>query len=73
MFLYKEKQLLKSEKWASKALKEILVSYNSYIIYWIYIKEQKIVIKINDFWNFENYKSKNAINLPDYNNGILLF
>lgn len=44
VFLHKEKCSLKSEKWAPRTLKEILVNYNSYTIYRVYLKDQKKVI-----------------------------
>lgn len=37
VFLYEEEQMLKSEKWALRALKRTLVGYNSHTIYWIYL------------------------------------
>lgn len=46
VFLYEEKQMLKSEKWTPRALKEILVSYNGHTIYWVYLKDQKKVIRV---------------------------
>lgn len=64
---------MKSEKWAPRALKKILVGYNSHTIYGIHIKEQNEVIWVKDLRIFEDYKSKIATKLPDYNNGIPTF
>lgn len=73
IFLHKEKLLLKLEKWPLRALKGILVSYNSHTIYWMHIKEYNKVIRIKNFRIFGDYKSKMATALPNYENNILLF
>ena len=38
ILLHKEKRLMKSEKWASQALKRILVGYNEHTIYRVHIR-----------------------------------
>lgn len=44
VFLHKKEQMLKLEKWAPRALKGTLVSYNGHTIYRVYLKDQKKVI-----------------------------
>lgn len=66
VFLHKEEQMLKSEKWAPKALKEILLGYNGHTIYQIYPKDQKKVIQVKDLHIFQDYASKGSTALPDY-------
>lgn len=39
VLLYKEKRLMKSKKWAPKALKKVLVDYDSHTIYRVFIKD----------------------------------
>lgn len=68
VFVDEEKWFQKSEKWATRALKDILVSYNSYTIYKIYIKDQNKVIRVKNLWIFEDFKTKASINLLDYQN-----
>ena len=58
VFLHEEKQSLKLEKWAPKALKGTLVGYNGHTIYQVHIKEQNKVIKVKDLRIFEDYESK---------------
>lgn len=48
VFLHKEKQNLKYVKWETYALRGILVGFDSYIIYWIYIKNQNKVNRIKN-------------------------
>lgn len=67
VFLQKEKRILKSEKLVPKALKDVLVDYNSYTIYKIYFKNQRKIIYIKDFCIFEGYRSKFFIQLSEYN------
>lgn len=50
-----------------------MVGYNNHTIYQVHIKEQNKVIRVKNFWIFEDYKSKIATNLPDYNNGTPTF
>ncbi len=73
VFLHEEERSLKSEKWAPRALKKTLVVYNGHTIYRVHIKEQNKVIRVKDFWIFENYESKVATDLPDYENGTPTF
>lgn len=58
---------MKSEKWALRALKGILVGYNGHTIYWIYLKDQKKVIQVKNLCNLEDYVNKSSIEIPDYN------
>lgn len=44
ILIYKKERLMKSKKWAPKALKGVLVGYNSHIIYQIHIKDQNKLI-----------------------------
>ena len=73
VFLHEEERLLKSEKWAPRALKGTLVGYDGHTIYRVHIKEQNKVIRVKDLRIFEDYKSKIATDLPDYNNGTPTF
>lgn len=58
--------MLKSEKWASKALKRTLVSYDGHTIYCVYCKDQKKVIQVKNLYIFKDYKSKFSTKLLDY-------
>ena len=73
IFLYEEKQTLKSEKWALKALKRILMGYDGHTIYWVYLKDQKKVIWVKDLRIFEDYKSKLSTEFLDYNKDTPIF
>ncbi len=44
IFIYKEEQNLKSEKFEALALKSIFVGYNGYTIYRVFIQEQNKII-----------------------------
>lgn len=59
---------MKSNKLIPRTLKGVLVGYNGYIIYWVYIKDEKKVIRVKNFYFFEDYKIKASIELSDYNN-----
>lgn len=39
VFFHEEERTLKSEKWASRALKGTLVGYDGHTIYWVYLKD----------------------------------
>lgn len=56
-----------------KSTKKVLVSYNSHIIYQVYIKDQNKVIQVKNFQIFKNYKKKTFIKLANYNKNILAF
>lgn len=73
ILLYKEERLIKSEKCASQALKEILVGYNRHTIYKIYIKEQQKVIWVKNLQIFKNYKAKKSTKLSDYSDDMPTF
>lgn len=45
----------------------MLIGYDNYIIYRIYIKDQKKAIRVKDLYIFEDYKIKTVIKLFDYN------
>ncbi len=66
VFLYKEERTLKSEKWAPRALKRMLVGYNGHTIYRVYLKDQRKVIRVKDLRIFEDYATKSSTKLPDY-------
>lgn len=68
MLLYEEERSIKSKKWVPKTLKGVLVGYDSHTIYWVYIKNQKKVIRVKDLCIFEDYKTKTSTELPDYDN-----
>lgn len=48
ILLYEEERIIKSVKWVRQALRETLVSFNGYMIYKIYIKNQNRVIRVKD-------------------------
>lgn len=73
VLLHKEKRLMKSEKWAPRALKETLVGYNGHTIYRVHIKEQNKFIWIKNFYIFEDYKTKESTKLPDYTRNLRTF
>lgn len=64
---------MKWEKWAPRALKGILVGYDGYTIYRIYLKDQRKVIWIKNFQIFQDYKNKFSTKLPDYSKDTLTF
>ena len=67
VLLHKEAELMKSEKWTSRALNGVLVGYYSHIIHRVYIKDQKKVIMMNDLCIFRDYETKSFSKLPNYN------
>lgn len=73
VFLHKEEQSLKSEKWAPRALKGTLVGYDGHTIYRVHIKEQNKVIRVKDLRIFKYYERKSATKLPDYDNGTPMY
>lgn len=73
VFLHKKKQMLKSKKWASKALKRTLMDYNGYTIYQIHLKDQKKVIWVKDLCIFEDNKNKFSTKLLDYSKNTPIF
>ncbi len=73
VFLHAEERTLKLEKWAPRALKGTLVGYNDHTIYRVYIEEQNKVIRVKDLRIFEDYESKSATDIPDYDNGMPTF
>ena len=66
VLLHEEERLMKSEKWAPRALKGVLVGYDGHTIYRVYIKDQKKVIRVKDLRIFEDYETKKSTDLPDY-------
>lgn len=54
-------------------MKETLVGYDSYTIYWLYLKDQKKVIWVKTLCIFEDYKSKFSTKLPDYSEDTSIF
>ena len=61
-----EERDFKSEIFVPQALKRKLVGYDGSTIYRVQIKEQDIIIRIEDLRIFEDTTPGNA-NLPDYN------
>lgn len=49
----------------------MLIGYDGHTIYYVYIKDQKKIIKIKDFYIFNNFKIKVSIELFDYNNELI--
>ena len=66
VLLHEEERLMKSEKWAPRALKGVLVGYDGHTIYRVYIKDQKKVIRVKGLRIFEDYETKTSTDLPDY-------
>ena len=66
VLLHEEKRPIKSEKWASRALKVVLVGYNGHIIYRVHIKDQNKVIRVKDLRISEDYETKALTKLLDY-------
>lgn len=66
VFLHEEERSRKFEKWAPRALKEILVEYNGHTIYRVFIKSQNKVIQVKELQIFKDYETKTSTNLPDY-------
>lgn len=73
MLLHMEKRSVKSEKWASQALKETVVGFNGYTIYRVHIKDQNKVIQVKDLHIFEDYKIKKFRKLSDYFKSLSIF
>lgn len=73
VLLHKEERAMKSEKWAPKALKGVLVGYDGHIMYKVYIKSQKKFIRVKNLRIFEDYKTKATTELLDYDNGTAMF
>lgn len=66
VFIHKEKRDLKSEKFEAQALKGILVGYNGYIIYQVFIQSQDKVIWVKDLCIFEDTSQKTSTSLPNF-------
>lgn len=64
---------MKSQKFVLKTLKSKLVGFNGHTIYYVYIEEQKWVIKVKDLRFFENTETKENIISPDYKDGKSTF
>lgn len=73
VLLHEEERSIKSEKWAPRALKGVLVGYDGHTIPRVYIKSQKKVIRVKDLRIFENYETKATTELHDYDEGIPTF
>ncbi len=73
VLLHEEERLMKSEKWAPRALKGTLVGYDGHTIYRVHIKEQNKVIRVNDLRIFEDYETKESTELPDYSKNLPTF
>lgn len=53
VLLHEEERSMKSEKWAPRALRGVLVGYDGHTIYRVYIKDQQKVIRVKDLRIFE--------------------
>ena len=73
VLLHKEERLMKSEKWATRALKRILVGYDGHTIYRVHIRKQKKVIQVKDLQIFEDYEAKKSTKLSDYSDNMPTF
>lgn len=73
VLLHEEERAIKSEKWAPRALKGVLVGYDGHTLYRVHIKSQKKVIRVKYLRIFEDYETKATTELPDYNNGTPTF
>lgn len=58
IYIHKEEQELKSEKFVPHIPTKKLIELNSYIIYRVYIKKQKQVIKVKNLYIFRDIEIK---------------
>lgn len=73
IFIYKEKQELKSEKLVPRVLSSKLVRFNGHTIYHMHIEKQKRVIKVKDLRIFEDTEIKETTILSDYKSDKPIF
>lgn len=66
VFIHKEEQNLKSEKFEAQALKSTLVGYDGHTIYRVFIREQDKVIRVKDLQIFEDKSEKVSITIPNF-------
>lgn len=66
ILFYKEKCILKSAMWDTKALKKKLVEYNENTIYRVYIEDHNKIIRIKDLWIFKDTLTKTFSILPNF-------
>ncbi len=66
VFLHKEKRILKSAKWDSRAFKGKLIRFNKHTIYRVHIKDQKKVIRVKNLRIFEDSSTKTNSTLSDF-------
>lgn len=66
IFIHKEKQILKSEKFETQALNGLLIRYNRHTIYEIFIQSQNNVIQVKDLQVFKNTGKKAIKFLPNF-------
>lgn len=66
IFIHKEEQYLKSEKFEALALKDILVGYDKYIIYRVFIQKEDKIIWIKNLQIFEDTSEKVSIILSNF-------
>ena len=64
---------MKSEKWAPWALKGTLVDFDRRKIYRVQIQDQNKVIRVKDLRIFEDYETKESIELPDNSESLSTF
>lgn len=73
VLLHKEERLMKSEKWAPRALRGTPVGYDGHTIYRVHMQNQEKVIQVKDLQIFEDYETKKSTKLPDYLQGLPTF
>ena len=73
VLIHEEERSMKSEKWAPRALKGILVGFDGHTIYRVHIKDQNKVIQVKDLRIFEDYETKESTELPDYSESLSTF
>lgn len=73
VLLHEEKRLMKSKKWAPRALRGTLVGFDGHTIYRIHIKDQNRVIRVKDLRIFEDYEAKWSTELPNYSESLSTF
>lgn len=66
VFIYKEEQNLKSEKFKTEVLKGILAGYDGHTIYKVFIQEQDKTILIKELQIFKDISKKASIALSNF-------
>lgn len=73
IYIYKDEQELKSEKFILKILTDQLINFDGYTIYQRYFKEKKNIIRVKNLYIFKDIKIKVSIILLNYKNSKLSF